>query len=586
MATKATSLSRFKRIGNDPPSGVNAASVAMSTGTNPFAWLIALLAVSTLITAVFASIFIGLNINDTNSMLRTVQNSQLATVNASCNAKAEERKQLAYQVRVDAAFDQYSKQVPCHLNNGDEQRYAGQGYFSQYSKLLSHDSLGHVNSTSYLLLVNAGQSGLPSDWDKVPLAPGAVRKLTNPQGSNTFQFIGADSHSHDVPPAPRFDSAEQAADMIEDYWMALLRDVPFANYSTDSLVAQAVIDMNQLSGYTGPKPVTPQNLFRGNTAGALTGPYISQFMYLSYAMGAHTMDQKMHRYMPGINFATSFSEFLNLQNGAAPSGILTTDSVARYIRTGRDLATFVHNDILFQASFEALMVLQTIGAPLKPSIPYQTSSLNQMGFVNFGGPMLAELPGMAATAALKAAWHNKWKVSRRLRPEVFAARVDRHLRGFYTYPLHPEVLNSSSLPLLNATYGSYLLPGAYPEMSPAHPSFCAGHQTTASATVSMLRAMFQENWIIPNPVMPSADGLTLVPYVGPPLTVGGELAKLAENIGLGRDFAAVHFRSDSNASIKLGEAVAKSILRDLHNLFSEPLEKFSFVDREGNLVVA
>ena len=34
-----------------------------------------------------------------------------------------------------------------------------------------------------------------------------------------------------MPPAPRLDSQELIAEMAEVYWMAILRDVPFSNYS-------------------------------------------------------------------------------------------------------------------------------------------------------------------------------------------------------------------------------------------------------------------------------------------------------------------------------------------------------------------
>jgi hypothetical protein len=37
-------------------------------------------------------------------------------------------------------------------------------------------------------------------------------------------------------------------------------------------------------------------------------------------------------------------------------------------------------------------------------------------------------------------------------------------------------------------------------------------------------------------------------------TVGGELNKLADNVALGRNMAAVHWRSDAEQSLLLGEA--------------------------------
>jgi len=59
---------------------------------------------------------------------------------------------------------------------------------------------------------------------------------------------------------------------VEHYWGALLRDVPFNQYPTNPLVAQAVADMNNLhylnsaNNVEFPFPVTPQNLFRGRFA--------------------------------------------------------------------------------------------------------------------------------------------------------------------------------------------------------------------------------------------------------------------------------------------------------------------------------
>nr|HRC87314.1 phosphoesterase [Thermoanaerobaculia bacterium] len=89
-----------------------------------------------------------------------------------------------------------------------------------------------------------------------------------------------------------------------------------------------------------------------------------------------------------------------------------------------------------------------------------------------------------------------------------------------------------------------------------------GHGTVAGACVTILKALFDESFVIPNPVVPSADGLRLVAYNGPPLTVGGELNKIASNIGTGRNIAGVHWRTDAIESLRLGERVAMAVLRD------------------------
>jgi len=133
-------------------------------------------------------------------------------------------------------------------------------------------------------------------------------------------------------------------------------------------------------------------------------------------------------------------------------------------------------------------------------------------------------------------------------------------------------------------YGTYLLPMAFAEGSPLHPSYGAGHATVAGACVTILKAWFDESYVIPNPVQATPDGLALVPYSGPPLTVGGELNKLASNVATGRNIAGVHWRSDAVESLKLGEAVAISILQDQKNTYNENFSGFTFTKFDGTQV--
>jgi hypothetical protein len=65
---------------------------------------------------------------------------------------------------------------------------------------------------------------------------------------------------------------------VENYWMALCRDVNFTQYGNEPISKAAIAELNTLSAFTGPRPVTPQNLFRGFTPGDVLGPYVSQFL--------------------------------------------------------------------------------------------------------------------------------------------------------------------------------------------------------------------------------------------------------------------------------------------------------------------
>ena len=190
--------------------------------------------------------------------------------------------------------------------------------------------------------------------------------------------------------------------------------------------------------------------------------------------------------------------------------------------------------------------------------------------------------------ALKAVWYQKWRVHRRLRPEEYGGRVEVVRQGLAPYPIHPDLTTGSTvLPLVFSTFGSHLLPQAYPEGSPLHASYGAGHAVVAGACVTMLKAFFEESTVIQEPVVinPDDGGQTTKPYTGPDkdsLTVGGELNKLASNISIGRNIAGVHWRSDYTESVFLGEKVAIQLLEDYGFTYNEDFAGFHLTDFNGN----
>jgi hypothetical protein len=495
--------------------------------------------------------------------------------------EAEQRRSEAYDIRLKTALFQKNLPLPAHPDNGDEQRYANK--IGSYSKALPHNGLGEPDLSAYNLLLRALSTGEPSDFEAIPLG-GAV-KLSNPQSAYVFDLAGPDSHHPSVPEAPAFGSAWEASEMAEDYWQALTRDVPFSNYSADPLTLAAASDLSQFSDFRGPKAgglVAPGTLFRGDTPGDLSGPYLSQFLWKNIPFGATTIVQKYHTAVAGDDFMKSYAEWSNIQNGIAPAASNTIDPVTRYIRSGRDLGEFLHRDFSYQGLLGACLILLSLGpAAMDSANPYLTSA-TQSGFTTFGAPHILDLTARAARVALEAVWYQKWLVHRRLRPEEFGGRVHNHLTGAATYPISSELLHSAAISRIFSTFVTYLLPIAYPEGCPTHPSYPAGHPTVAAAGVTILKAFFNESFVIPSPVEASTDGLSLLPYVGPALTVGGELNKLAGNFALGRDFAGVHWRSDGIEALTLGEAVAIGILQDYRTTYSEIFAGFSLTKFDGS----
>jgi hypothetical protein len=248
----------------------------------------------------------------------------------------------------------------------------------------------------------------------------------------------------------------------------------------------------------------------------------------------------------------------------------------------------VHRDFTYQGALVAALILldyvrQFGGVVLDEANPY-TGSSTQAGFITFGGPHVLDLIARVANHALKATWYQKWVVHRRLRPEEFGGRIHHHLTGAAQYPIHATLLDSPALAAVFNEHGTYLCPQAYPEGCPTHPAFPGGHASLIGAGVTVLKAFFNEAFVIPHPVVPSDDGLSLRPWTGAPLTVGQELNKLALNVAFGRDTAGVHFRKDEIEGIVLGEATAISVLTDANATYHEPFEGFSLTTFDGEVV--
>ncbi len=489
------------------------------------------------------------------------------------------RTLASYNFRVNAAKKRRDAPHPQHRSNNDETRYPN--LIGSYSKGLPHNEFGEVSASAYNKMLKALQTGSPLDFEAIPL--GGPRFLTNPQSGLAFDLEGLDAQAVTAPPAPQLSSAEEASEAVELYWMALLRDVHFDDYATNDLAIAAAADLTSLgNSFKGPKEggaVTAQTLFRDPLPGTTVGPYLSQFMMKGTPLGTEFVDRRSRVFAAGSDHMTNFDDWLTVQNGGV-NETTSYDSQRRLLRNGRDVSSWVQMDVLFQAYFDALVIMGTppstfdqnadgMGCPPNATNPYLGSN-NQLGFATFGPPSFAGLLCEVATRGLKATWFQKWFVHRRLRPEAFGGLV--HLQKTQNrYPglLHNNILRS---PVLDATFekfGTYLLPMAFPEGSPTHPSYTAGHATVAGACVTILKALFDETFEIPNPVQVSADGLALVPYTGPTLTVLGELHKVCSNIGTGRNVAGVHWRSDAIQSFKLGEKIAIAILEDQKASYNE-----------------
>ncbi len=486
----------------------------------------------------------------------------------------------ALELRVSEATRDSLIHVPANVNNGDLERYADKG--GTYTKCLPHDSFGRVSLSAFATFTNALASGKFSDFEKIPM--GGPRTLNGPQGGLAFDLECADACQFgppQVPPPPITASETSATELLEHYWASLLRDVAFTDYDSSALAAQAAAELSSQPTYYGPRnasgQVTTDLLFRGIFPGEALGPYISQLFILPTKLGAQPISQQLDTYVPNVDYGADFATWLDIQNGVDTGLRNQVDPQVRYARNGRDLAAYTHVDVLFQAYFTAFLVLSGLNpVPLNQGNPY-LNSRTENGFGTFGPPDFAATMAGVATKALNAVWYQKWFVHLRPRPEAIGGIV--HLlktgQGNNTdVRLSNVILNSQGLRQSYNKYGSYLLSQAFPEGSPAHPSYPTGHGTVAGACITVLKFFFDGTSVIPNPMVPTDDGLSLVPYTGSDagqLTVNGELNKLGHNVSFGHGVhAGIHWRSDTDTSLRLGEAVALSYLRDKARCYNEP----------------
>lgn len=391
-------------------------------------------------------------------------------------------------------------------------------------------------------------------------------------------------------------------------------------------------------------------------------PHITKDGQLQY--GSLRVDMRVRQATPEHNYMTHWNEWLDVQNGADVGGTQTyVDKAAtdafRFIATPRDLATYVHFDALYEAYLNACLWLLNVKAPVDPNFAHLLGRTRHTeGFALFGGPQILSLMTEVATRGLKAVRFQKFNNHCRLRPEALAGLVAAH-SGFkelvdnggdptelklpdgptadYVELFHDainqdfggtNILNeitalNQTQNAANAAVTTYLgtqsnlaqannlplLPMAFAEGSPMHPSYGAGHATVAGACVTILKAFFDEEACLvqkgdavdavsasdvvsgaysPVAFVPKDDGSELIDKgaaFGDFLRVGDELNKLASNISIGRNMAGVHYYSDYIDSLRMGEEIAIGILQEQSILYPKDPFHVSLTSFDGQKVV-
>lgn len=544
-------------------------------------------------------------------------------------------------------------------------------FIGNFHKTLPHNEFGEVCPDAYRTFERtclAVEAGTPSNFEGVPKGPlspafhpdadpsqtGSVAKFVSPLAGAATEELGPDPKDLEMPPAPGIQSLSTAAEMVELYWMALLRDLPLVEFSTDPDFSAAVADV--AAGYNaalagdssdgavklvqdlpesgGALNIGAQTLFRSGLPDEEHGPLVSQFFLRDIPFGTQTIRQRQIPYRVNVDYLTTHEDWLRAQNTGKDKfgrdygtcnyyddqitrGATYYANTPRKIATMRDLARFVNRDALHQAYFSAaLFLLDGVGAPLDPGIPYRGSRYSrELGFASLGGPDLLTLVSEVASRALKVVWRQKWLVHRRARPEVYGGLLQMQETKSRPYGLPSLALSSQGGQAVLNQWSTHFLPMAFSAGSPSHPAYGAGHATVAGACVTVLKAWFDEDAGFAEILAkanaankqkePGGGALKVlqpgarigvladdafaepIAYTGSDLnklTIGGELNKIASNVAMGRSMGGVHWRTDNTRSLRLGEAIATEILRKRTMEYAERPVSFTFRAFDGHHV--
>ncbi|PCH59789.1 MAG: bromoperoxidase [Gammaproteobacteria bacterium] len=362
--------------------------------------------------------------------------------------------------------------------------------------------------------------------------------------------------------------------------------------------------------------------------------------------GSLIIDQRTLTHENCVDYMTDWCSWLDVQNGADFRGADQFEEKRRFITTPRDLVTYVHYDALYEAYLNAGLILLGLQVPASKGFPEPSPSGHRDAFVTFGGPHILSLVTEVATRCLKAVRRQKFNYHRRGRPEALAGRLTLASLGLdeklgcagaaFNGLLNeiPEVIRDAIIKHNHAQnelsgarnldcsrdcsedclpekeegepvdatefeQRNLLLPMAFPEGSPMHPSYGAGHATVAGGCVTMLKAFFEmyedcdsgvERPLCtpdgqPIVFVPNSDGSRLVKDTKfkKKLTIQGELDKLVANISIGRNMAGVHYYSDYYDSIRMGERIAVGILLEQSPTYGDAVET-KFKSFDGDLI--
>ena len=335
-----------------------------------------------------------------------------------------------------------------------------------FHKGFKHDECGEIidldNYKDFVCkLVSGDRIGLDTTIEYAS----ATTQMVDPWSGMGTTYVGAATGAVHLPTPPRAFSNENAADMVYNYLMACVTDLPFKCYDQSCELATVVSMLNKAEvreftkdhgphfapGQSG--QFTKQNVFRGNSTGNTLGPYLSQFFcnrIITNATNTQEWGAKQELFEPRIKYdddckvlstlsgSQSHATYWTFSAGQAVSNMDSKSNEAwagsvaraaagskdkRYVCNGRDLGSMVRGEPTSQYGYQTALLLQNLGVRFNPGLP---------AFTHASGNSTAQSHAVAQAYATSFgnlsrmhAYYWKWFQYRQLRPE--AAGLYSHL---------------------------------------------------------------------------------------------------------------------------------------------------------------
>lgn len=252
---------------------------------------------------------------------------------------------------------------------------------------------------------------------------------------------------------------------------------------------------------------------------------VSPLLYLGHSKSKpQPYTPKFRQYAVWVNYMTDRPSFLYIQNGNKATGSNQIMNIW-YLNTVRDVSAFVHSDWT-ELYTDLYFVLQELNVPKKLK-----------GFYSGGEPLFVTTIAQVTDIAFKHTRYNKYYYNR-IRPEELAGRIEFGLPvGIQDSFDLTKFKNHPSVKYNKAKYGTYLLPQAYPEGSPAHPDYTQGHTALCIAGIETIKRFYDTGAMI--------DDVELVNWLPTKnwkkISVNTALDQVCNLIGMGRVMNGVHF---------------------------------------------